>query len=154
MQWLEREVVVRRWRSYLAAQPLSVEDAIVLVMTSWRDRNGHRRKKPITCPIGVPLGYMQSIRRKDQPFITQEFANHAHGALNHWLQEHVWQRFCDRYPQKHHLPPSEFFKQLGRSHIAFADAIYELHMPNVANPANTNFWSVLQYYLPLMSPWP
>lgn len=154
MQWLEKDVAIRRWRSFQSARPLSTEESIVLVMTSWRDQDCHRRKKPIYCPTGVPLSYMQSLRRRDQPFITQEFSDHAHGGLNHWLQEHVWQRFCARYPEKCRLHPSAFFKQLGHLHFAFADAIYELHMPNVANPANTNFWSVLQYYLPLMSPWP
>ncbi len=145
---------------------------IALTMSGWQDYDGHRRKKAIICPTGVPLGYMQSLRRKDQPYITQEFSNHAHGGLNHWLQEHIWQRFCKRYPDKHQLHPSDFLKQLGNihSHICiqsegkvrevnanlhmFADAIYELHMPNLANPANTNFWTVLQLYLPWMSPWP
>ena len=147
---------------------------ITLTMSGWRDYDGHRRKKAITCPIGVPLGYMQALRRKDQPYVTQEFSNHAHGGLNHWLQEHIWQRFCSCYRAEHKLHPSEFLKQLGRIqgrirlksedkvptegevynlHM-FADAIYELHMLNLANPANTNFWTVLQYYLPLMSPWP
>ena len=154
MQWLERDVATRQWRSFKAGQPLSAEAAMILVMTSWLDSDGQRRKKPIECPVGVPLGYMQSVRRKNQPFITQEFAGHAHGALNHWLQEHLWQRFCARYPKKCQLLPSQFFKQLGHSHLAFVDSIYELHMANIANPANTNFWSVLQFYLPFMSPWP
>lgn len=153
MQWLERDVAIRHWHSLRTEQHSSVEDSIILVMTSWRHK-GHRRKGPIKCPIGVPLSYMQSMRRKDQPCINQEFAGHAHGALNHWLQEHVWQRFCDRYPEKCSLPPSTFFKQIGHLHVAFADAIYELHMNNMVNPANTNFWSILQFYLPLMSPWP
>lgn len=154
MQWLERDVAIRQWRSFQSRNPLSAEAAMILVMTSWTGADGHRRKKPIECPVGVPLGYMQSVRRKNQPFITQEFAGHAHGALNHWLQEHMWQRFCARYPERCQLPTSAFFKQLGRCHLAFVDSIYELHMANVANPANTNFWSVLQFYLPFMSPWP
>lgn len=154
MQWLERDIVTRRWRSAQAGGPLSSDEALRLVMDSWTDKNGKRRKKSITCPIGVPLGYMQSVRRKNQPFITQEFADHAHGAFNHWLQEHIWQRFYYRYPEQCQLTPAEFFKEIGRRHLAFADAIYELHMTNVVNPANTNFWSVLQFYLPFMSPWP
>lgn len=154
MQWLERDVAIFRWQSFQSGHMFSIEEAITFVMTGWRTQNGHRRKNPIKCPVGVPIGYMQSLRRKDQPFITQEFADHAHGALNHWLQEHIWQRFCYRYPEKSYLLPSTFLKRLGYLHFAFADAIYELHMTEVANPANTNFWSVLQYYLPLMSPWP
>ncbi|MEL6353933.1 MAG: hypothetical protein AAFR58_19580 [Cyanobacteria bacterium J06627_28] len=153
MQWLEKEVAIRRWRSFHSQKPLSAEKALIYVMEGWRDNDGQRRKH-ITCPVGVPIGYMQAVRRKNQPFITQEFAHHAHGALNHWLQEHIWQRFCARYPTQCQLTPSQFFKQLGYSHSAFADSIYELHMANVANPANTNFWSVLQFYLPFMSPWP
>ncbi|MBE9062476.1 hypothetical protein [cf. Phormidesmis sp. LEGE 11477] len=153
MQWLERDIAVRRWRSARLGQPLSSEDALTFVMNSWIDPGGQRRKKAITCPTRVPLGYMQSIRRKNQPFITQEFADHAHGAFNHWLQEHIWQRFYSLYSEQCQLSPAQFFKQIGRSHFAFADAIYELHMANVANPANTNFWTVLQFYLPLMAPW-
>lgn len=154
MQWLERDIVTRRWRSAQAGGLLSSNEALRLVMDSWTDKNGNRRKKSITCPIGVPLGYMQSVRRKNQPFITQEFAGHAHGAFNHWLQEHIWQRFYYRYPEQCQLTPTEFFKEIGRRHSAFADAIYELHMANVVNPANTNFWSILQFYLPFISPWP
>ena len=154
MQQLERDIAIRQWRSFRAGHCLSAESAMKWVMTSWVDSNGRRRKKPITCPVGVPLGYMQSIRRKNQPFITQEFANHAHGAFNHWLQEHMWERFCACYPDRCQLSTSQFFKELGRRHLAFADAIYELHMPDIANPSNTNFWNVLQFYLPLMSPWP
>lgn len=156
MQGLEKEVAINHWHSLQIDPEFSIEDSMIYTMTSWRDRprQGHRRKRPIKCPIGVPLGYMQAMRRKGQPCINQEFAGHAHGALNHWLQEHIWQRFCDRYPEKCVLHPSVFFKQIGHLHVAFADAIYELHMDNVVNPANTNFWTVLQYYLPLMSPWP
>lgn len=154
MQWLEKDVAIRRWRSMRLSQPLQPEEALTFVMHSWVDLDGQRRKKAIVCPTRVPLDYMQSVRRKNQPFITQEFAGHAHGAFNHWLQEHSWQRFCYRYPEQCELSPSQFFKQLGRSHFAFADAIYELHMANVANPANTNFWTVLQFYLPHMAPWP
>ena len=154
MQWLEKDVAIRQWRSFQSGQLLSAESAMILVMTSWLDSDGHRRKKPIKCPVGVPLDYMQSVRKKNQPFITQEFAGHAHGALNHWLQEHIWQRFCARYPEKCQLSTSQFFKEIGHCHFAFVDAIYELHMSNVANPANTNFWSMLQFYLPFMSPWP
>ncbi|MEM6840464.1 MAG: hypothetical protein AAF609_26985 [Cyanobacteria bacterium P01_C01_bin.120] len=178
---MEELLSILRDRHFLSEFPL-IEKAIgeaigrfiTLTMSGWRDPDGHRRKRAITCPIGVPLGYMQALRRKDQPYVTQEFSNHAHGGLNHWLQEHIWQRFCSRYREEHKLHPSEFLKQLGRiqSRIRvesegkfpekgevhnlhmFADAIYELHMPNLANPANTNFWTVLQFYLPLMSPWP
>jgi len=153
IQWLERDVAVRRWRSARSGQPLSSEEALAFVMNSWCDQGGNRRKRSITCPTRVPLGYMQSIRRKNQPFITQEFAKHAHGAYNHWLQEHVWQRFHYLYSEQCQLSPAQFFKQIGHSHFAFADAIYELHMANVANPANTNFWTVLQFYLPFMTPW-
>ena len=154
MQGLEKDVVFTCWQAAQIGELVSIEQAIVLVMAAWQDDDGYRRKKPIICPTGVHLGYMQALRRKDQPFITQEFSNHAHGGLNHCLQEHIRQRFCKRYPDKHRLSPSNFLKQLGYLHVAFPDAIYELHMPNVVNPANTNFWSVLQYYLPLMSPWP
>lgn len=156
MQGLEKEVAINHWHSLQIDPEISIEDSMIYTMTSWRDRpsQGHRRKRPIKCPIGVPLSYMQAMRRKGQPCINQEFADHAHGALNHWLQEHIWQRFCDHYPEKCVLHPSVFFKQIGHLHVAFADAIYELHMDNVVNPANTNFWAVLQYYLPLMSPWP
>lgn len=154
MQWIERDIATRRWRSAHANQPLTSSDAMTFVLNSWTDRDGSRRKRAIKCPIGVPLEYMQSVRKKNQPFITQEFADHAHGAFNHWLQEHIWQRFCYRYPEKTQLLPSQFFKQIGRCHFAFVDAISEMHMANVANPANTNFWSVLQFYLPFMAPWP
>ncbi|MEO0768473.1 MAG: hypothetical protein AAFY72_03420 [Cyanobacteria bacterium J06649_4] len=154
MQWLERDVAIRRWHIARLGENYSSAEVLRFVMDSWVDADGTRRKHSIICPTGVPLGYMQSVRKKNQPFITQEFAEHAHGAFNHWLQEHIWQRFCARYPAKCQLSPAEFFKQIGRSHFAFADAIYELHMANVANPANTNFWSVLQFYLPFMSPWP
>ncbi len=154
MQWIERDIATRRWRSAHAGYPITNEEAMIFVLNSWVDRDGTRRKRAIKCPTGVPLGYMQSVRRKNQPFITQEFADHAHGAFNHWLQEHIWQRFHYRYPEKAQLTPSQFFKQIGRCHFAFVDAISEMHMANVANPANTNFWSVLQFYLPFMSPWP
>ena len=154
LQWLEREVAKFRRAARLAGEPISNEDAMVQVMRSWRDRDGHRRNKPIVFPIGVPVGYIQSVRRKDQPFMTKEFGYHAHGALNHWLQEHIWRRFCYRYPERARLHPCQFLRKLGSVHFAFPDTIYELHVENVANPANTNFWSVLQYYLPLLSPWP
>ncbi|MEM8642948.1 MAG: hypothetical protein AAGG51_29645 [Cyanobacteria bacterium P01_G01_bin.54] len=156
MQGLERDIAKTRWHAYHSRSHrlISPSKAAIWVMTSWRDRGGVKRKKPIRCPIGVPLSYMQSLRRRNQPFITQEFAKHAHGSLNHWFQEHIWQRFYARYPEKCALTPSQFFKQLGHLDFAFADALYELHMPNLVNPANTNFWTVLQHYLPLMSPWP
>lgn len=152
MQGLERDVAIHHWRSLHLDPSTSIENSLVHTMASWCDE-GHRRKRPIKCPIGVPLSYMQAMRRKGQPCINQEFAGQAHGALNHWLQEHIWQRFCNRYPNQCILPPNTFFKQIGHLHIAFADAIYELHMDNVVNPANTNFWSILQFYLPWISPW-
>ena len=43
---------------------------------------------------------------------------------------------------------------MGTVHFAIPDAVYELHVENVANPANTHVWAALQYYLPLLSPWP
>lgn len=154
LQWLERDVARHRRVLLSAGKAISLETVMIQVMRSWRDRDGHRRKKPIVFPIGVPIGYIQSIRRKGQPYITKEFGYHSHGALNHWLQEHIWRRFCYRYPDKHQLHPCEFLRKMGTVHCAIPDAIYELHTENVANPANTHFWAVLQYYLPLLSPWP
>jgi hypothetical protein len=154
LQWLERDVARYRRVATLAQEPLTTEQAMIQVMRSWRDLDGHRRHKPIVFPIGVPVGYIQSIRRKDQPFMTKEFGYHSHGALNHWLQEHVWRRFCYRYPDQHRLHPCGLLKRLGSVHFAFPDTIYELHVEEVANPANTHFWAVLQNYLPLLSPWP
>ena len=154
LQWLERDVAKYRRTAALANEPLTNEQAMIQVMRSWCDRDGYRRKKPIVFPIGVPIDYIQTIRRKNQPFMTKEFGHHAHGALNHWLQEHVWRRFCYRYPERHRLHPCQFLKTLGSVHFAFPDTIYELHVEDVANPANTNFWAILQYYLPLLSPWP
>lgn len=154
LQWLERDVAQYRRVAALAKENLTIEQAMIQVMRSWRDRDGHRRNKPIVFPIGVPVSYIQSIRRKDQPFMTKEFGYHSHGALNHWLQEHMWRRFCYRYPDKHKLHPCGFLKKLGSVHFAFPDTIYELHVEEVANPANTHFWAVLQNYLPLLCPWP
>jgi len=154
LQWLERDVARYRRVTALAGIPVTNEQAMIQVMRNWRDRDGHRRNKPIVFPIGVPISYIQSIRRKDQPFMTREFGYHAHGAMNHWLQEHIWRRFCYRYPERHRLHPCSFLKKLGSVHFAFPDTIYELHVEEVANPANTNFWAVLQNYLPLLSPWP
>ncbi|MGD1941000.1 MAG: hypothetical protein ACFB0G_06780 [Leptolyngbyaceae cyanobacterium] len=154
LQSLERDVARYRRVTALAGAAVTTEEAMIQVMRSWRDLDGHRRKKPIVFPIGVPIGYIQSIRRKDQPFMTKEFGYHSHGALNHWLQEHIWRRFCYRYPDQHQLHPCGFLKKLGSVHFAFPDTIYELHVEEVANPANTHFWAVLQNYFPLLSPWP
>ena len=71
--------------------------------------------------------------------------------MTHWLQEHIWQRFCVQYPDLSQQHFSEFFRELGRVHPAFADSIYESHMPNLVNPANTHFWCILQHYLPMLS---
>ncbi len=153
LQWLERDIARYRRVTALAGAPVTNEQAMIQVMRNWRDLDGHRRKKPIVFPIGVPVSYIQSIRRKDQPFMTKEFGYHAHGAMNHWLQEHIWRRFCYRYPDQHRLHPCGLLKKLGSVHFAFPDTIYELHVEEVANPANTNFWTILQNYLPLMAPW-
>lgn len=153
MQWLERDVLKLRWQSLQMKIKLSNQDAMIKVMTDWCDRDGHKRKAHKVFPTGVPIAYIQSIRRKGHPFITHEFAGKSHGEMTHWLQEHIWQRFCYLNPEKCQMQPSKFLSELGYVHPAFADAIYESHMPNLANPANTHFWFILQYYLPILSPW-
>ena len=153
MQWLERDVLKLRWQSSQKKIELSNKDATIEVMTNWCDRDGHVRKKHEVFPVGVPIAYIQSIRRKGQPFITQEFARKSHGEMTHWLQEHIWRRFCYQNPEKCQMQPSKFLSELGYIHPAFPDAIYESHMPNLSNPANTYFWYILQYYLPFLSPW-
>ena len=153
MQWLERDVLKLRWQYSQKNIELSNKDATIEVMTNWRDRDGHRRKMPEVFPTGVPIDYIQSIRRKGQPFMTQEFAGRTHGEMTHWLQEHIWRRFCYQNPEKCQMQPSKFLSSLGYVHPAFADAIYESHLPNLTNPANTHFWYILQYYLPFLNPW-
>ena len=153
MQWLERDVLKLRWQSLQKKIELSNKDATIEVMTNWCDRDGHVRKKHEVFPVGVPIAYIQSIRRKGQPFITQEFARKSHGEMTHWLQEHIWRRFCYQNPDRCQIQPSKFLSELGYVHPAFPDAIYESHMPNLSNPANTHFWYILQYYLPFLSPW-
>lgn len=153
LQELERDILRLRWESLKMGKELSNKDAMIDIMEGWSDRDGHKRKKHIVFPVGVPLAYIQSIRRNGQPFITEEFARKSHGEMTHWLQEHIWRRFCYRYPEKCLMQPSKFLRELGHVHPAFPDAIYEAHMPNLANPANTNFWCILQYYLPMLSSW-
>lgn len=147
MQWIERNVLKLRWQSLQKGIVLSNKDAAIAVMKNWRDRDGYQREAHEVFPEGVPIAYIQSIRRQGQPFITQEFAGKSHGEMTHWFQEHIWRRFCYRHPEQCQMQPSEFLKELGYVHPAFADAIYESHMSNLANPANTHFWYILQYYL-------
>ena len=151
MQWLERDVLRLCWQSFKQKKKISIKEAMIKVMTDWRDLEGYKRDAPLVFPIGVPIDYIQSIRRKNIPFITQEFAETSHGDMTHWLQEHIWQRFCVQYPDLPQLHFSEFFRELGMVHPAFADSIYESHMSNLVNPANTHFWCILQHYLPMLN---
>lgn len=156
MQWLERDVLKLRWQFLQKGIVLSNQDAAIAVMSDWRDLgsaealrdlDGYQRQAHEVFPEGVPIAYIQSIRRQGQPFITQEFAGKSHGEMTHWFQEHIWRRFCYLYPEKVVMQPSKFLRELGYVHPAFADAIYESHMSNLVNPANTHFWYILQYYL-------
>lgn len=151
MQWIERDVLKLRWQSLQKGIVLSNQDAAIAVMANWQDRDGYQREAHEVFPEGVPIAYIQSIRRQGQPFITQEFAGKSHGEMTHWFQEHIWRRFCYRYPDRCQMQPSEFLKELGYFHPAFADAIYESHMSNLANPANTHFWYIFQYYLSILN---
>ena len=151
MQWLERDVLRLCWQSFKQKKKISSKEAMIQVMTDWGNLEGYQREAPLVFPIGVPIDYIQSIRRKNIPFITQEFAETSHGDMTHWLQEHVWQRFCIQYPNLHQLHSSEFFRELGRLHPAFSDSIYESHMPNLVNPSNTHFWCTLKYFLPVLN---
>ncbi|WP_144054398.1 hypothetical protein [Pleurocapsa sp. PCC 7319] len=150
MQWLERDVLRWQWQSLKQGRKIGNQEGMIKVMTDWHDQDGKKREEPIIFPIGVPIDYIQFTRRQNIPFITVEFAKTTHGKMTHWLQEHIWQRFCYQYPDRHHLYPSEFFTDLGQVHPAFADSIYEFHVPNIVNPANTHFWYILQHYLPML----